>query len=129
MRSVVIALSPLLFVTLLKAAPVAPPVRAEIDALLSALQTSGCEFNRNGAWHTASEAKAHLLQKLEYLENRNAVHSTEQFIDLGASASSASGKPYLVKCGTTAPVESRKWLSMQLKVIRPSSEAAAASAK
>jgi len=102
----------------LNAAPVAPPARAEIDALLSALEKSGCEFNRNGSWYAAKEARTHLLRKLEYLEGRNAVHSTEQFIELAASTSSSSGKAYLVRCGKAAPVESRQWLKAQLAALR-----------
>jgi len=73
--------------------PVSAPVRAEIDALLNRLQISNCEFNRNGSWHSASEAKAHLLRKLDYLESSDAVHNTEQFIELAASKSSSSGNP------------------------------------
>ena len=107
-----------LFAAALNAAPLAPPVRAEVDALLSALEKSGCEFNRNGSWHAAKEARTHLLRKLEYLEGKNAVQSTEQFIELAASASSSSGKPYLVRCGKAAPVESRAWLSAQLAALR-----------
>lgn len=107
----------------LRAEPVAPAVRAEIDVLLARLQSSDCTFNRNGSWHTAPEARAHLLRKLAYLERRNAVRSTEQFIELGASGSSVSGKPYLVKCGNSAPVESRVWLAAELKAIRASARA------
>jgi hypothetical protein len=110
-------------VPFLSAAQLAPPVRAEIDALLSALQTSGCEFYRNGSWHDAAAAKSHLLRKLRYLERKNLVTSTEQFIDLGASGSSTSGKPYLVRCGDSAPVESKVWLSTQLKSIRAAGSA------
>jgi hypothetical protein len=102
----------------LHAAPVAPQVRSEIDGLLLALQTSGCEFNRNGFRYEAPKAKSHLLRKLDYLENRNAVQTTEQFIQLAATQSSVSGKPYLVECGGGAPVESKSWLTAQLKAIR-----------
>jgi hypothetical protein len=107
-----------LFAAVLNAAPLAPQVRAEVDALLSALEKSGCEFNRNGSWYAAKEARTHLLRKLEYLEGKNAVQRTEQFIDLAASASSSSGKPYLVRCGKAAPVESRTWLTAQLAALR-----------
>lgn len=107
-----------LFAAALNAAPLAPQVRAEVDALLSALERSGCEFNRNGSWYAAKEARTHLLRKLEYLEGKNAVQRTEQFIDLAASASSSSGKPYLVRCGKGAPVESRAWLTAQLAALR-----------
>jgi hypothetical protein len=97
--------------------------------LLARLQSSACEFNRNGSWHSASEAKAHLLRKLKYLERRNPVHSTEQTIELGASTSSTTGEPYLVKCGNAAPVESRIWLANELKAMRSSVNAPMPSAK
>ena len=106
------------------AAPVSAPVRAEIDALLASLGSSGCDFNRNGSWHRASEAKSHLLRKLEYLEGKNLVATTEQFIELAASSSSSSGKPYQVKCSGGAAIESRSWMLSQLKVVRASSRAA-----
>ena len=99
-------------------APVSPPVRAEIAALLKALQASGCQFNRNGSWYTAAEAQAHLSKKLEYLEGKNLVKSAEDFINLGASTSSSSGKAYLVRCGSAQAVESKAWLLSQLSTLR-----------
>jgi len=100
------------------AAPLAPAARAEVDALLSRLEASGCEFNRNGTWHKAAEVKPHLLRKLKYLEDRGAVQTTEQFIELAASGSSMTGEPYLVKCGNAAAVRSAAWLSSQLQAMR-----------
>jgi hypothetical protein len=108
----------ILLCTVAHAAPVAPPVRAEIDALLARLETSACEFQRNGKWYKADEARAHLLRKLEYLEDKSLVATTEQFIERGASASSRSGKPYLVRCGSAEPVESGPWLREMLKAAR-----------
>ena len=104
------------------AAPTPTPVRAEIDALLSRLESSGCQFYRNGSWYSGSEAKHHLLNKLDYMEGRITVQSTEQFIDLAASQSSLSGKPYEVKCNDTAAVRSRPWLIGLLASIRSSVE-------
>ncbi|HXE40692.1 MAG TPA: DUF5329 domain-containing protein [Azonexus sp.] len=122
MRSVITAIllaaTALIYVSQAAAAPIAPPIRAEIDALLTLLEASACEFNRNGLWYSAREAKAHLVRKLEYLEKKNAVARTEQFIELGASTSSLSGKPYLVKCANADPVASSEWLLTQLKTIR-----------
>jgi hypothetical protein len=100
------------------AAPTAAPVRAEIDAQLGKLQTSGCQFNRNGSWYSGAEAKSHLLRKLEYFEDKGNVQNTEQFIELAASKSSSSGKPYQVKCGNAAAVPSRQWLTVELNAIR-----------
>ena len=108
------------------ATSVSPAARAEIDALLSRLEASSCTFNRNGTWYPATEAKSHLLRKLKYLEDRGMVRSTEQFIELAGSSSSTTGKPYLVKCGSGAAVESGTWLRSQLDVLRSSGRARSA---
>ena len=100
------------------AAPLSPVVRAEIDRLLLRLAASGCEFNRNGSWYTAAEAKSHLSQKLKYFEDRGMVQTTEQFIEVAASGSSMSDQPYLVRCGNSAPVQSGQWLRLELKDLR-----------
>ena len=100
------------------AAPTPAPIRAEIDALMGKLVASGCQFDRNGSLRSGAEAKSHILRKLDYLEGKSTLQSTEQFIELAASKSSSSGKPYLVKCGSDAAVESHRWLTQQLQVIR-----------
>jgi len=108
------------------AAALSPTARAEIDALLSRLEASSCTFNRSGTWYPATEAKSHLLRKLKYLEDRGMVRTTEQFIELAGSSSSTTGKPYLVKCGSGAAVESGAWLRSQLDVLRSSGRARSA---
>ncbi|HXJ08914.1 MAG TPA: DUF5329 domain-containing protein [Burkholderiales bacterium] len=108
----------LAFCGLAAAEPTPAPVRAEIDALLHRLQASGCQFERNGTWYGSADAKAHLLDKLAYVERRRTLQSTEQFIELIGSSSSVSGKPYRVKCGNAAPVESRQWLTRELSAVR-----------
>lgn len=100
------------------AAPAPPAVRTEIDALLSSLAASGCEFNRNGSWHTAAQAREHLLRKLEYLEGKDAVKRAEDFIELAASTSSSSGKAYQVRCAGQAAVDSKVWMLARLKALR-----------
>lgn len=107
----------------LQAQPAPVPVRAEVELLLGRLAASGCEFQRNGSWHNAAQAASHLRGKLDYLERRQGLKSTEQFIDQGASSSSTSGKPYLVKCGDKPALESRNWLLAELQLIRAASGA------
>lgn len=102
------------------ASPTPDDVRREIDALLTRLQDSGCQFNRNGSWYNGSQARDHLLRKLDYLERATTVESTEQFIELAGSQSSRSGKAYEVRCGSDAPVKSGVWLTRQLAIIRGS---------
>ena len=102
----------------LHAAPLPAAARDEIEGLLSRLAASGCQFRRNGSWHSAVEAQAHLRRKLDYLLGKGAVASAEQFIERAASQSSMSGRAYLVKCGSRAPVASGPWLHAELKRLR-----------
>ena len=98
-------------------APAQVPAMAttrEIEQLFSVLEKSNCEFYRNGTWYSAQKASAHLRRKYDYLLKHDRVTSAESFIELAASRSSMSGKPYLVKCGNAAPVESRDWFSKKL---------------
>jgi hypothetical protein len=118
LRAVASAALAIAFCGAAEAGPTPPPVRAEIDALLYRLQASGCQFQRNGDWYGAADARTHLLRKLEYIERRRTLQSTEQFIDLIGSSSSASGEAYRVKCGTAAPVTSRQWLTRELSAVR-----------
>lgn len=121
MKQIVTIFACSLLISLATASPTSAPIRVEIDALLARLQSSGCQFDRNGSWYSASEAKDHILRKLEYIEGKSGIQSTEQFIKQAASKSSSTGKPYHVKCGTEVAVESQQWLSKQLVLIRSSS--------
>ena len=114
----IVALASMLVSVAGLAAPTAAPVRAEIDALLVRLETSGCRFGRNDEWHAGAAAKAHLLRKLEYIEKYGTITTTEQFIDAAATKSSVSGTRYVVQCGSAASVPSSAWLVAQLKQLR-----------
>lgn len=104
-----------------QAAPLSPQARAEVEALLAQLQSSSCDFNRNGSWHMPAEARAHLLRKLAYFEEKSMVGTADQFIELAATRSSSSGKPYLVRCPGSATVPSGDWLKARLAVLRKTS--------
>ena len=101
-----------------EAAELSSRSRVEIDTLLNRLGESGCQFNRNGTLYTATEAKAHLVVKLNYLLEQKLVGNTEQFIELAASKSSTSRKHYLVVCQGTQPVPSATWLNAELQKLR-----------
>jgi Family of unknown function (DUF5329) len=95
----------------------APPAttQAEIEHLLVYLEQSGCEFFRNGRWHSAADARRHLERKYGYLVERGVVSRAEDFIAHAGSRSSMSGRPYQVRCGTAAPVPSARWLADELR--------------
>ena len=100
------------------AAQPAEPPKAEVEQLLTRLAASGCQFQRNGAWHNAGEARAHLEKKFQYLLEKHPQSSSEDFIVLAATKSSFSGKPYLVKCADQREVLSADWMAAQLKQLR-----------
>jgi hypothetical protein len=90
----------------------------EIDALLDAVQASGCEFYRNGSWHDAKAAQAHLQYKYELLAGANRIKTAEDFIDKAATKSSLSGRAYAVKCSGTEAISSGEWLRRALVCYR-----------
>ncbi|HEY5762596.1 MAG TPA: DUF5329 family protein [Rhodocyclaceae bacterium] len=102
----------------------ATAVEREIELLLGRLAASGCEFERNATWHAAEAVRTHLLRKRDALARRGAIESSEQFVELAGSGSNTSGKPYRVRCGGSAPVDSRIWLLEQRRLLRQTGGAA-----
>lgn len=92
----------------------------EIDRLFAVLRGSGCEFQRNGRWHSAEQAATHLQRKREYIAGKGLLTDTESLIELAASKSSLSGRPYRVKCPGSAVIESRAWFMQALAQLRRS---------
>jgi hypothetical protein len=100
----------------LPAAHAEPPVNVQIEVnfLLGYVEGSGCSFYRNGTWHDARTAQAHLRHKYKYLAARNLITTTEDFIDRAATESSLSGQAYAVRCNGGAVVTSSQWLRDEL---------------
>lgn len=90
----------------------------EIEQLIAALGASGCRFERNGSWHSAEEAQAHLRRKYAYLRKRDLAGTAEQFIERAGSRSSLSGRAYRVRCGETPATSSAQWLRERLAGLR-----------
>ena len=88
--------------------------KAEIAHLFTVLETSNCQFYRNGSWHDAKEASAHLSTKYKYLQNLNLVPSTEKFIERAATESSFSNKAYQIKCADNLAQPSAPWFQAVL---------------
>jgi hypothetical protein len=96
------------------------PATEEIQTLLAAMEQSGCEFYRNGNWHTAVEAHVHLVRKLAEVERRHPPRSADEFIEVVATRSSISGEPYRVRCPGVAPIASATWFRQTLERSRQS---------
>lgn len=88
--------------------------KQEIAHLFSTLETSSCQFNRNGSWHDAKEASAHLHKKYQYLQNLNLVPSAEKFIERAATESSFSNRAYQIKCADNVAQSSAPWFTAAL---------------
>ena len=95
-----------------------PAVQSEVAHLFSYIDNSGCQFYRNGSWHDAHQARAHLELKYRYLCTKGQVSCAEDVIERAGSVSSMSGKPYQIKCGDAAPVLSGDWLKAELQRFR-----------
>lgn len=90
--------------------------KAEIDELISFVQTSGVRFIRNGTEYSAAEGAQHLRDKLGRAGDR--VKTTEDFITGIASTSYMSGKPYLVKFADGHTQPTGEWLRAHLAEVR-----------
>ena len=87
----------------------------EIDYLLDFVETSGCEFYRNGTWYDSVRAQEHLRDKYNYLSGINRIQTTEEFIERAASKSTLSGQAYEVRCGPCATTQAlAEWLQSVL---------------
>lgn len=95
----------------------------EIQHLLHYVETSGCEFERNGKTYGSIDARTHIERKYNYIKSR--VDETEEFIKYAATESSMSGRRYYVTCSDERQT-SAEWLHDELSSYRANPEAAAA---
>ena len=97
--------------------PACAQLNIEVDQLLAAVRSSQCQFEREGRQFSGSDAAEHLMQKFRRGPAAPDA-SADVFIELAGSASSISGRPYIVHCTGEAPRLSNAWLKSQLKGIR-----------
>lgn len=100
------------------AATLSAQAQQEIAHLQDYLKNSGCEFQRNGSWHSSAQARDHLQKKYEYLVKRDLLGSAEDFIARAATESSISHKAYEVRCSGKAAEPASGWLQAELKRYR-----------
>jgi hypothetical protein len=94
----------------------------EIQNLLRYIESSGCEFERNGTVYDSEQARSHIERKYDYIESR--VDNAEDFIKYAATESSISGKKYHVVCNGERQT-SAEWLQDELSRYRENPIAAA----
>ncbi len=92
----------------------------EIDHLLDFVGKTNCQFERNGASHTGTEAKAHMSKKYAYYKDK--IHSAEDFIYYSATKSEITQIRYKTLCPGKTSQNSNEWLLGELKVYRKSQQ-------
>ena len=100
----------LLHPCLLRGEPI--PVNETVLHLISYVSASGFTFIRNSSEHTAVEAADHMNKK--YLHFREDIRTAEDFIELCATKSLLSGKPYLVVNDQGEQLRTSDWLRAEL---------------
>lgn len=88
----------------------------EIHQLIAAIETSNCQFIRNGSRHDSDTAANHLRLKLK--RGGSYISNSEEFIDRLASKSSWSGKAYTIECPNQDTLTSSQWLHRELLELR-----------
>jgi len=91
-------------------------MKSEIDHLLSYVEMTVCQYERNGSVHSGRDAAEHIKKKYDYFKDE--ITSTEKFIELSATKSTMSGKYYLIHCPGKPAVRSQDWLLDELKIYR-----------
>ncbi|KZN54768.1 DUF5329 family protein [Pseudoalteromonas luteoviolacea] len=91
-------------------------IPSEIAYLLDYVEHSGCEYERNGNFHSAKDARAHIMKKYKYYQDD--IESTEDFIRYAANKSALSGKHYKIHCSGQEAMRSRDWLIIELNRLR-----------
>jgi hypothetical protein len=92
--------------------------QAEVEHLLSAVASSGCEFYRNGEWFDSQKASAHLRDKYAALVALGRFETATDFIEKAATKSSLSGRPYFIRCAGGKPIPTDQWLREALERYR-----------
>ncbi|BBM01958.1 DUF5329 domain-containing protein [Microbulbifer sp. GL-2] len=84
----------------------------EIDHLINFVSSSECTFIRNDSEYSSSDAVKHMNKKYQYFSSK--IYSAEEFIELSATKSTFSGKPYHIKCKNQPAQKSQSWLLNEL---------------
>lgn len=94
----------------------ATPLDATVQHLIAHVAGSDLVFIRNAGRYTGQQASEHMLKKYRHFRDR--IKTPEEFIDLCASRSLLSGKPYRVVDAQGRETMTRTWLLAELQAYR-----------
>jgi len=87
-------------------------VNVTIQYLIESVSGSSLTFFRNGSSYTPGEAAEHMNRKYQHF--REKIDTPEEFIELCATKSLLTGKPYLVVDGQGKERRTSDWLRAEL---------------
>ena len=93
-----------------------PALKETIEKLLTAVEKSEGKFVRNGDEHTGKAAAEHMRKKRDHFKKK--IKTPEDFIELCATKSELSDKPYKIKMSDGKLVDSKEWMLARLVEIR-----------
>jgi len=99
-----------------------PAVEKTIDHLLEFVEESNCTFIRNNEEHDSRNAAEHIRKKYDYFKDK--IDTPEEFIELCATKSLMSGRPYMVRCEGDRKTPAADWLQAELDNYRSNSSQA-----
>ena len=104
-----------------------PEVEKTINHLLKLVEESNCTFIRNDEEHDAQNAAQHIKKKYDYFKDK--IDTPEEFIELCATKSLLSGRPYMVRCEGGREQPTADWLKAALDDYRSNSQKASSTEK
>ena len=99
-----------------------PAVEKSISHLLKFIEESNCKFIRNDEEHDSKYAAEHIRKKYDYFKDK--IDTPEEFIELCATKSLMSGRPYMVRCEGDRKTPTADWLKSELDDYRSNSSQA-----
>ena len=109
-------LKALIVVTTLMATFAMAGSQQEIDHLLNYVESTPCQYERNGTLHNGRMARGHI--EMKYNHYRKKVRTAEDFIKYSATRSSISGSQYQIICPNAEAVNASDWLQVELNQYR-----------
>jgi hypothetical protein len=82
---------------------------AKIEKLIAAVGESNCQFHRNGKTYSSEASVEHIRKKYRYYKDD--IDSIDKFIELSATKSMMSGKPYKILCEDNEAELSKSWMT------------------
>lgn len=87
-----------------------------VQYLITYVKESDVTFERNSGRYTAREAAEHINNKYQHF--RDDIDTPEKFIELCATGSLVTGKPYFIITSQGEQLPSSEWLNAELSIYR-----------